>query len=60
MKVLTIHGKNIQNLIDKLNIEIEKYAKASKIDVVYIYENLRPALAYIEVKKILQLKLSKE
>ena len=31
------YNKNIQNLIDKLNIEIEKYAKASKIIVVYIY-----------------------
>lgn len=45
------YKNNIQNLLDKLNNEIEKYAKANKIDAVYIYENLRPALAFIETKK---------
>jgi Skp family chaperone for outer membrane proteins len=45
------YKNNIQNLLDKLNVEIEKYAKTNKIDAVYIYENLRTALAYIEAKK---------
>jgi len=45
------YQKNIQIYLDKLNAEIEKYAKANKFDAVYIYENLRPALAYIDSKK---------
>lgn len=51
LQLKDFYQKNVQVLLDKLNSEIEKYAKANKIDAVYIYENLRPALAYMDVKK---------
>lgn len=45
------YKKNVQVSLDKLNVEIEKYAKANKLDAIYIYENLRSALAFIDPKK---------
>lgn len=51
MQLNEFYQKNVQNLLDKLNSEIEKYAKANKLDAVFIYENLRTSLAFIDVKK---------
>lgn len=47
----TLYKSDVQPLLDKVNSAVEAYAKANKIDVVYIIEQLRPALAYIDRRK---------
>jgi Skp family chaperone for outer membrane proteins len=41
----------VQPILNRVNNAITTYAKKNKIDVVYVIENLRPALAYIDKKK---------
>ncbi len=43
--------KDVQPLVNKVNKAIEKYAVANKIDVIYMMEDLQPAVAYINRKK---------
>jgi Skp family chaperone for outer membrane proteins len=51
-ELLEMHYKqNIQPLLDKLNAEIEKYAVKNKIDMVFIFEEIAPSLAYINKGK---------
>lgn len=51
-ELLDMHYKqNIQPLLDKLNGEIEKYAVKNKIDMVFIFEEIAPSLAYINKGK---------
>lgn len=51
-ELLDMHYKqNIQPLLDKLNGEIEKYAVKNKIDMVFIFEEIAPTLAYINKGK---------
>lgn len=47
----TLFKEKVQPLMDKLNKSIETYAKANKIDTVFIIENFGPALAYIDKSK---------
>lgn len=42
---------DIQPILDKVNNAISSYAKKNKIDMVYIIEQIRPALAYIDERK---------
>lgn len=46
-----LYNEKVQPLLDKLNKNIETYAKANKIDTVFIIENLGSALAYIDKSK---------
>lgn len=46
-----LYNEKIQVLLNKLNKTIETYAKANKIDMVFILENLGSALAYIDKSK---------
>lgn len=43
--------KDVQPLLDKVNKAIEKYAVTNKIDMVYMMEDIQPAVAYINRKK---------
>ncbi len=42
---------NVQPILDRVNKAIAIYATKNKIDVVYILEQIRPALAYFDAKK---------
>lgn len=45
------YQREIQPSLDKVNAAIKSFATKNKIDVIYILEQLRPALAYIDEKK---------
>lgn len=47
----TLYKSDVQPLLDKVNSAVETYAKTNKIDIVYILEQLRPALAYVDRRK---------
>jgi Skp family chaperone for outer membrane proteins len=47
----TLFKDKVQPLLDKLNNSIDTYAKKNKIDMVFILENIQPALAYIDKSK---------
>lgn len=47
----TLFNQKVQPLLDKLNKSIETYAKNNKIDMVFILENIQPALAYVDKSK---------
>lgn len=64
LMIKTLYNQKVQPLLDKLNAAIEEYAKTNNIQMVYILENISPALAYVnkginitENVKILILKL---
>lgn len=48
LMIKTMFEQKVQTLLNKVNATIEAYAKSNKIVVVYILENLSPALAYID------------
>jgi Skp family chaperone for outer membrane proteins len=41
------YKEKVQPLLDKLNAEVEKYAVKNKLDMVFVLEEIAPALAYI-------------
>ncbi len=45
------YKEKVQPLLDKLNAEVEKYAVKNKLDMVFILEEIAPALAYINKGK---------
>jgi Skp family chaperone for outer membrane proteins len=45
------YKKEVQPLLDKINKAIQDYAIKNKLDMVYIWEQIRPALAYLDPKK---------
>jgi Skp family chaperone for outer membrane proteins len=47
----TMYDNDVQPLITKVSKTIEDYAKLNKIDVVYVIEQLNPAVAYIDRRK---------
>lgn len=47
----TMYDSDVKPLINKVTICIEQYAKLNKIDVVYVIEQLSPAIAYIDKRK---------
>ena len=46
-----MYDSDVQPLINKVTMSIEQYAKLNKIDVVYVIEQLSPAIAYIDKRK---------
>lgn len=47
----TMYDSDVQPLVKKVTMTIEQYAKLNKIDVVYVIEQLSPAIAYIDKRK---------
>lgn len=47
----TTYDNDVQPLVNKVSKAIEEFAKLNKIDVVYIIEQLNPAIAYIDKRK---------
>jgi Skp family chaperone for outer membrane proteins len=45
------HKQDIQPYLDKVNAAIADYARSNKIDYVWIVDQLKPALAYINQGK---------
>jgi Skp family chaperone for outer membrane proteins len=45
------YKEKVQPLLDKLNAEVAKYAVKNKLDMVFILEEIAPALAYINKGK---------
>jgi Skp family chaperone for outer membrane proteins len=45
------YAATVQPILDTINNTISSYAVKNKIDVVYILEQMKPALAYIDKKK---------
>jgi Skp family chaperone for outer membrane proteins len=45
------YKKDIQPSLDKINKAIQDYAVLNKLSMIYIWEQIRPALAYLDPKK---------
>lgn len=51
-EILQLHYKEkIQPLLDKLNKAIEEYSQKNKLDMVFVLEDISPALAYVNKGK---------
>ncbi len=44
-------NKEVQPILDRINKSIQDYAIKNKLDMVYIWEQIRPTLAYLDPKK---------
>jgi Skp family chaperone for outer membrane proteins len=50
-KVSDNYKKDVQPTLDKINKAIQDFAVSNKLTMVYIWEQIRPALAYLDPKK---------
>ena len=47
------YGKSIQPDIDRVNAIIAKYVKSKKLEAVYILEQIKPALVFVNPEKVI-------
>ena len=53
------YNSNVKPILDKINTTIATYAKKNKIELVYILEQIKPALAYVDSKKYITTQIIK-
>uniref|UniRef100_A0A0P5ZRA6 Uncharacterized protein n=1 Tax=Daphnia magna TaxID=35525 RepID=A0A0P5ZRA6_9CRUS len=53
------YNATVKPILDKINTTIATYAKKNKIEVVYILEQIKPALAYVDSKKYITTQIIK-
>jgi Skp family chaperone for outer membrane proteins len=51
LMINTLYKNDIKPMLDKVNTVIEEYARLNKLDVIYIIEQIKPMVAYIDKRK---------